>query len=138
MVFKRRLKPVSNIDLSPMIDVVFQLVVFFMVSSTFIETPGIRIDYPQSQTTESVRMTSLVVTMAGRDRIYVNRDVYDFDGFARKIDSIDDETRDRINAVVIEGGYDVPYDLLIDVMDVLRFKGFRGVNLRLTPVKKTE
>jgi biopolymer transport protein ExbD len=138
MLFKRRLKPVSNIDLIPMIDVVFQLVVFFMVSSTFIETPGIRIDYPESQTTEAVRMTSLIVTMAGRDRIYVNKDVYDFDGFSEKIDSIDDETRDNITAVVIEGGYDIPYDLLIDVMDVLRFKGFKGVNLRLTPVKRTE
>ncbi|MBN1649481.1 MAG: biopolymer transporter ExbD [Spirochaetales bacterium] len=138
MVFKRRLKTVSNIDLVPMIDVVFQLVVFFMVSSTFIETPGIRIQYPESQTTEAVRMTSLIVTMVDRDRIYVNKDVYDFDGFSKKINSIDDETRDKINAVVIEGGYDIPYDLLIDVMDVLRFKGFRGINLRLTPVDKKD
>ena len=46
MHFKQRLKPSVKADMVPMIDVVFQLVIFFMVSSTFIQTPGISIVLP--------------------------------------------------------------------------------------------
>ncbi|MDX9958365.1 MAG: biopolymer transporter ExbD, partial [Spirochaetia bacterium] len=35
MILNRRLKPQINVDLTPLIDVVFQLVIFFMISSTF-------------------------------------------------------------------------------------------------------
>jgi biopolymer transport protein ExbD len=48
--FRRRLKPVSTVDLVPMIDVVFQLIIYFMVSTTFILTPGIGIVLPESST----------------------------------------------------------------------------------------
>ena len=49
MRFRRRLTPEARVDLIPMIDVVFQLVVFFMVSSTFMLTPGIKLALPQRQ-----------------------------------------------------------------------------------------
>ena len=63
MRFKRRLSTQSTPNLIPMIDVVFQLVVFFMVSTTFIITPGISLVLPSSQTAESVAMSKLVITV---------------------------------------------------------------------------
>ena len=74
MHFRRRLSPNANVDLVPMIDVVFQLVVFFMVSSTFVLTPGIAIDLPASSSTEPIVINRLVVTVVSQDEIYLNRD----------------------------------------------------------------
>jgi biopolymer transport protein ExbD len=41
-------RPDPLVDVTPMIDVVFQLVLFFMVSTTFVSTPGIQVDLPRS------------------------------------------------------------------------------------------
>ncbi len=41
-------RPDPLIDVTPMIDIVFQLVLFFMVSTTFVQSPGIQVDLPRS------------------------------------------------------------------------------------------
>jgi biopolymer transport protein ExbD len=47
MRMERRLKPQISLDLTPLIDVVFQLVIFFMISTTFNTAPGIEIESSQ-------------------------------------------------------------------------------------------
>ena len=136
MRFKTRLKTIANIDMVPMIDVVFQLVVFFMVSSTFIETPGIKILYPESETTETVMMTRLVVTISENNRIFLNKDQYAFPEFEKAVNAIDDLAMEAITAVVIEGDEKSSYATMVAVLDVLRKRGFKGVSLRMTPKKE--
>ncbi len=135
MQFKRRLSPKANVDLIPMIDVVFQLVVFFMVSSTFILTPGISIDLPGADSSEPVVMSRIVVTVAGDDELYINRDRYNWEEFraaAERLDLAAQEsgTEGITRSVIVEGDRNVAYDTMVRVLDVLRRNGFRGVNLR--------
>ena len=49
--FRRKKREDVRVELTPMIDVVFLLLIFFMISTTFIETPGISIKLPESSTT---------------------------------------------------------------------------------------
>jgi len=46
--FSAQRRPDPVIDVTPMIDIVFQLVLFFMVSTTFVQSPGIQVDLPRS------------------------------------------------------------------------------------------
>ena len=131
MRFKRRLSPEARVDLIPMIDVVFQLVVFFMVTSTFMMTPGINLVLPSSTTTEPVLMSELVVTIASQDEIYLNRDRYTLSTLESALFDISDEDLEEIQSVIIEGDENVTYDLMISVLDVLRKRGFTGINLKL-------
>ncbi|MBX2803827.1 MAG: biopolymer transporter ExbD [Myxococcales bacterium] len=48
MRFVASRRPDPLIDVTPMIDIVFQLVLFFMVSTTFVQSPGIQVDLPRS------------------------------------------------------------------------------------------
>jgi biopolymer transport protein ExbD len=130
MQFRRRLKPNVNVDLVPMIDVVFQLVVFFMVSSTFILTPGISLSLPESSSSEPVVMTKLVVSIIGEDEIYLNKEKYSLDGLHAALSEMDDESLDGIKTVVLEGDRRVSYEVLVNVLDILRKHGFKGVNLK--------
>jgi len=114
-----------------MIDVVFQLVIFFMVTSTFMMTPGINLIFPASTTTEPVLMTNVVVTVASQDEIYINRDRYTLASFEDALAGMDEQARSEIDSVVIEGDRDVSYDLLVKVLDRLRMYGFTSVSLRL-------
>lgn len=131
MVFKRRLKPVATVDLIPMIDVIFQLVIFFMVSSTFILTPGIPLELPDSTSAEPVILTKLIVTMISEDELYLNEertsvaDLYDL------INSLPEKSVENIQSVIIEGDRRASYSLMVNVLDILRESGFTGINLRM-------
>ena len=134
MHFRRRLNPSVKADMVPMIDVVFQLVIFFMVSSTFIQTPGISIVLPESSTSEPVTMTNLVVTVVSEDEIYMNKNLHSLESLGGALAAVTDEEREALSAVVIEGDEDVSYELLVRVLDLLRLNRFEGVNLRMRDI----
>lgn len=134
MKFQRQMKPQVRIDLVPMIDVVFQLVIFFMVSTTFIVTPGIGLTFPAAATAEPVAMTRIVITVASRDEIYLNKEEHSIQSLNDRLDEIktEDEAREEEikRTIILEGDKDIPYSLLVEVLDTLRQNGFTGVNLR--------
>ncbi len=130
MRFKRRLSAHSMPNLIPMIDVVFQLVVFFMVSTTFIITPGISLVLPSSQTAEPVAMSKLVITVVARDEIYYNQEQHTLASLGSRLAEITEAEKEQIKTVVLEGDRTISYSLLVEILDVLRINGFKGVNLR--------
>ena len=132
MKFRRALRPMTNVDLIPMIDVVFQLVVFFMVSTTFVVTPGIGLVLPSSSTAEQVAMTNLVVTVVSEGEVYLNQEALDFAGLEKRLQGLAQQETGDIKGVIVEGDRSVSYALMIDILDVLRSTGFRGVSLRTT------
>jgi biopolymer transport protein ExbD len=131
MQFKRRLSPNATVDLVPMIDVVFQLVIFFMVSSTFILTPGINVVLPESSTAEPVAMSKMVITVVSRDELYINKEKHTMASFKTAISDAAVKSTDDRKTVIIEGERELPYSLLVEVLDVLRKNGFKGLNLKM-------
>lgn len=135
MQFRRRLKPQVNVNLVPMIDMVFQLVIFFMVSSTFILTPGISIIFPSSTTSEPVVMSKIVVTVVSREEVYFNKEKFEIRELDERLSAITEEERSDIKTVVLEGDRGISYSLLIEVLDLLRRNGFRAINLRTREIR---
>ena len=135
MKFERSLKPQTQVNLVPMIDVVFQLVVFFMVSSTFVTTPGITLDLPQSASAEASVVTRTIVTIVSPDELYLNDERFSIDGLAQELatrrDDIPESDRDsQIRSAVLEANADVPYQNIVEVLDVMRLNGYLAVNMR--------
>lgn len=133
MHFRRRLAPNANVDLIPMIDVVFQLVVFFMVSSTFVMTPGIALDLPESTSSEPVVIDRVVVTIASESGLYLNRDAVSYEELDERLGALEEQS-ERLDAearsAIIEANADVPYETIVSVLDVMRRNGYRGIALR--------
>lgn len=130
MRFRRRLSPNANVDLVPMIDVVFQLVIFFMLTSTFVMTPGIAIDLPESSSSEPVVINRLVVTVVSSREIYINQQPVTLETMQAALDAVAPEDDDQPLSVIIEGDSTVPYQTMVQILDVLRRNGYRGVALR--------
>ncbi len=131
MVFKRRLKPIASVELIPMIDVIFQLVVFFMVSSTFIITPGIELQLPDSATAEPVVMSKIVITIVSPDEIYLNKEKENLSTLGEKLKGIRDDDGNKGREVIVQGDKAVSYSLMVRVLDILRENRFTGINLRM-------
>ena len=136
MRFRRKLTTRTNIDLIPLIDVVFQLLVFFMVSTTFILTPGISLVLPHSKSSELVAMTKLVLTVVSKNELYLNKERYTIEGLGYKLAELTKEEREEIKTIIIEGDSNVSYSLMIEVLDVLRINGFKAVNLKTREQKE--
>ncbi len=118
-----------------MVDVVFTIVIFFMVTSTFIVTPAIRLNLPRSTTATSTPLGKLVVTVEGPDAIYLNRTRYNLAGLSAALAAIGPTERTAIDSIVLNGNETIPYNLVIQVLDVLRRNDFKNVNLQLRPAE---
>ena len=135
MILTQRLKPRVLLDLTPLIDVVFQLVVFFMISSVFNTAPGIELDLPDSTTSEAVEVTEVRVTVAGPEEVYLNRDLVALTALGETLREWKGQGRlGDDTALLVEGGGDVPYETIITVLDEIRKGGIEAVNLVTAPI----
>ena len=62
----------GQLDIAPLIDVVFQLLIFFMLTSNFVFQPGIKVSLPKAITSEVISSENIVVTVTGQDLLFLN------------------------------------------------------------------
>jgi biopolymer transport protein ExbD len=135
MKFRRRLELQSNLNLVPMVDVVFQLVLFFLVSTTFVLAPGIKLTLPASGTAESVVMQLMLVTIVSPGEVYLNKERFGgLPELADRVSGMPEADRKQIDSVIIEADQDTSYGLMVQALDVLRKNGFKNVGLRTRDV----
>jgi len=131
MRFRRRLAADTNLNMVPMIDVVFQLIIFFMVATTIIITPGIALVLPSSATAEPTAMSRLVVTVVSREEVYINKERYNMRSLNARLAGVTAKERAEIKSVVLDGDRAISYSLLVEVLDSLRRNGFKAINLHM-------
>lgn len=66
--------PSVEIDLTPMLDVVFIMLIFFIVTATFIKEPGVDVQRPDAQSSEFVQNQKILVAIAANGDIWINRE----------------------------------------------------------------
>ncbi|MEO0605235.1 MAG: biopolymer transporter ExbD [Myxococcota bacterium] len=116
MRFVTTRRPDATIDVTPMIDVVFQLVLFFMVSTNFIETPGLQVDLPRSspQTVLSDKK-DVNIWMTLDDEIYIDDEPVDLAGLTARLEARALEAPETL--VVIKADTGVSHGRVVTVMD---------------------
>lgn len=111
------------IDITPLIDVVFMLLLFFVLTSVFVE-PAVPVDLPVSREQQRPQTPEMTVVIDADTRIFVNGDLTEF---------ADLESRLRMagvtNEAVVRSDSAVPYGLFFAVVDVLRRNGIEQLHL---------
>lgn len=67
---------VGAIDLTPMLDVVFIMLIFFIVTASFVKEPGIDIDRPDATTADKVK-TPILIAITSEDKVWINKNEVD-------------------------------------------------------------
>ena len=62
----------GQIDIAPLVDVTFLLLIFFMLTSNFILQPGIKVRLPRAVTSEVISSDNIVISITGQDLLYLN------------------------------------------------------------------
>jgi biopolymer transport protein ExbD len=112
-----------------MIDVVFQLILFFLVSTTFAVLPGINLQLPESSSAEAVAATPLSVTIINRDEVYINENRISFDDLPTELPRFLQSDETEKTNITLEADQSVSYGLIIEVLDILRTNGYQNINL---------
>jgi len=120
---RRWAEPVP-VDIAPLIDVVFQQLIYFMLTSSFILHPGIRITLPKAATSQQISASNLVITLTKDHVIYLGDEVVSLK-----------ELRDKLRRVgggkpiLIRSDRYAYVDKLIGLWDLCREAGFREVHI---------
>ena len=128
MRFKRHLeleKGVRQIDIAPLIDVIFLLLIFFLLTSSFIFQPGIKINLPKAVTSEIVQEQGVTITVTGENLIYIYNKVYTIKELPAKLRQAAKENR----PILINADRKASLGRVVEVWDLCRSLGISSVNI---------
>ena len=89
----------GSINVSPLIDVVFILLIFFIVSATFVSLPGVEVVRPDAQTADSLKRNSILFALSTEDKIFHGGEEVQLPEIPRLIEL---GSKDRNKPVVIQ------------------------------------
>ncbi|PTY36644.1 biopolymer transporter ExbD [Saccharospirillum sp. MSK14-1] len=130
MRFRRHRREDVQVNLTPLIDVVFLLLIFFMVSTTFTRETQLEIDLPESTSDQAATESpSLEIMVDGQGRYAVNDQPllrHDSDTLKQALTELAGNRRDQ--TVVITGDAQAPHQAMIYALDAVGQLGFTKVS----------
>ncbi len=115
-----------GIDLTAMVDVVFLLIIFFMVSTTFISLEtGLPVDLPQAQTAEATPSDLPTVTVTPDERVFIGGTQVQPDALAAILQQLIVDTGQT--TVVLRADATVPHGFVVQVMDLIKQSGAQRI-----------
>lgn len=134
MRLKARRKGVqAGVDMTPMLDVVFQLIIFFLVSTTFAVLPGISLNLPESTTAESTSNLGITITADKRGGLWFNDKKVTYKTLGEELSTFDTKKTKRTEfPITIEADSEVTNGTIVRLFDIIRANGYAAVNLRTT------
>jgi biopolymer transport protein ExbD len=120
---KRYIKPVINI--ASLVDVLFLLLIFFMVTSAFVEQPNIKLELPATRHSELSRVERTVLTLSRDGQLFLKEKPVDKQNLEKELRRLMLDTGDEV--LVLKADKMVPYGDVVDIMDYAKGAGFKKV-----------
>lgn len=125
----------STLDMTPLVDVVFNLLIFFMLSTTFVTTPGIKINLPEASSKElKVQEKEVRIALTRKGKIYLNRKLVTLDDVSKTL-----KQKARINPkmlVIIQADEQVTHGKVVQIMDIAKTAGLNRLAIATRPRKR--
>jgi len=117
----------DEVNLTPMLDVVFIMLIFFIVTASFVKEAGIDVSRPPAATAERKERGNILVAITENDEIWVDRRQVDPRALRANIERLHAENPQ--GSVVIQADKSSKNGLLVQVMDAARLAGVSNVSL---------
>ena len=116
-------KPPKKIalNITPLIDVLFILIIFFTVSSTFLEQPGIELKLPDAESSKTHTAQKVIVYVAEDGSVYLNDASVSLTNLAELAKTMLAEQNEK--HIVLRADEKVDHGIVIHIMDLLRKRG---------------
>jgi biopolymer transport protein ExbD len=117
----------SEVNLTPMLDVVFIMLIFFIVTASFVKEAGIDVNRPDAATAERKEKGNILVAISADDQIWIDRRHVDPRALRANIERMHAENPN--GAVIIQADKKSTNGLLVQVMDASRQAGVKNVSI---------
>lgn len=125
MEFQGRKKISTALNIAPLIDVVFQLLLFFMLTANFITQPGIKLILPSAVASKPSSDEEITIFISENSALYLNAAKVSMDGLLEKLKpmvlSVNKKT------VMIKADEKISLGLAVKVMDIAKQAGAEGM-----------
>ena len=120
---RRWAEPVP-VDIAPMIDVVFQQLIYFMLTSSFVLHPGIRVTLPKATTSQRIAASNLVISLTKDHVIYSGEEVVTLKELRQRLKQVG-----GTKPILIRADRHAYVDKLIELWDLCRDTGNQEVHI---------
>ena len=117
----------AAIDLTPMLDVVFIMLIFFIVTASFVKEAGIDVNRPEAATAVKKQRANILVAISDKGEIWINKRQVDVRAVQANIERLKAENPQ--GSVVIQADKKATTEMLIKVMDASRAAGAFDVSI---------
>jgi biopolymer transport protein ExbD len=111
----------SDINLTPMLDVVFIMLIFFVVTTSFVKESGVEINRPSAETAQQQEQANILIAIRPNGEIWIDNRSVDVRAVRANVERLRAEFPE--GQVVIQGDRQAQIGLLVRVMDQVRLAG---------------
>ena len=131
MQFRTPHRSSVEINIAPLVDVVFLLVIFFAVSTTFLETAGLKLELPESTSTAQRDSKQLVVMLGADGTLSFDGQPLEREELVERLNSALEETTNKL--VVLRADKAARHGDVVQLMDSIRDAGAEGLTVDARP-----
>ncbi|MFW6354707.1 MAG: ExbD/TolR family protein [Verrucomicrobiota bacterium] len=120
----------DEINISPLIDMVFILLIFFIVTTVFVEETGVEVDKPQASSATDLEKNSILIAITAEGRVvYGGREI----GPAGVRSTVRRLTQREDMPVIIQADKGVNFDIVVRIIDEAKLAGAGIINISTLP-----
>ncbi len=117
----------EEINLTPMLDVVFIMLIFFIVTATFIKSPGEDVERPDTTTADKQEDAAILVAITSADEIWIDRKKRDPKTVKTVLEAL--KAENPKGSLVIQADEESTNDTLVKVLEAAKAAGVTNVSL---------
>lgn len=115
----------ANIDLTPMLDVTFIMLIFFIVTTSFVKEAGLDVRKPEAATTEAKQRASIMIAVSETGQVWMQKRQIELDAVRPLVEAAKAENPEGSAMIIADRG--APAGIVIAVMDQARLGGVTDI-----------
>ena len=115
----------EDVNVTPLLDIVFIMLIFFIVTSTFVKEPGIDPERPEAETAQERRLASIIVAISDEDEIWINKERVELEEVRAQVEQLRREN--PRGTAVVQADAKSKTRLLVEVVNQIRATGISDV-----------
>ncbi|MCF3096703.1 biopolymer transporter ExbD [Aeromonas australiensis] len=117
----------AAIDMTPMLDIVFIMLIFFIVTTSFVKEAGVEINRPSANTAETVKKGNIMVAVRENGQVWIDKRMVEVGAVRANIERLRAENPE--GAVVIQADIESRSGVVVQVMDQIRMAGVQNISI---------
>ncbi|EHV5554855.1 biopolymer transporter ExbD [Vibrio parahaemolyticus] len=120
----------TAIDMTPMLDIVFIMLIFFIVTTSFVKEAGLEVNRPTASSAQTVKKGNIMVAIGAAGDVWVDKRRIEVDAVRANIERLRAESPD--GAVVIQADTEANAGVVVKVMDQIKMAGVENISIAAT------